>query len=122
MDDKDFLAPGRICGFRMFNLGTYPGIEYGDGEVLGELYIVSDETLAKLDMLEEEGTLYRRTITRVDIVHNEYEAFCFDEACEYIIRQLEDKKTPKWREERQSKNDIRNNNLQLADKLRKERR
>ena len=77
MDDKDFLASGRIYGFRMFNLGTYPGIEYGDGEVLGELYIVSDETLAKLDMLEEEGTLYRRVITRVDIVHNEYEAFVY---------------------------------------------
>ena len=24
-------------------------------------------------------------------IHQEYEAFCFDEACEYIIKQLEDK-------------------------------
>ena len=55
-------------------------------------------------------------------IHQEYEAFCFDETCEYIIRQLEDKKTPIWREDRKSKNSIRNKNLQLAEKLRKERR
>jgi gamma-glutamylcyclotransferase (GGCT)/AIG2-like uncharacterized protein YtfP len=77
MDDENFLSEGRIKGFKMFNLGTYPGIEYGDGEVLGELYIVDDETLARLDYLEEEGTLYRREKTRIYTAHNEYDAFVY---------------------------------------------
>ena len=55
-------------------------------------------------------------------VYQEYEAFCFDEACEYIIKQLEDKKNPVWREDRKSKSSMRNKNLLLAEKLRKERR
>ena len=55
-------------------------------------------------------------------IHQEYEAFCFDEACEYIIKQLEDKNNPIWREDRKSKSSMRNKNLLLAEKLRKERR
>ena len=69
-----------------------------------------------------QANRFHKLPSEIARIHNEYEAFCFDEACEYIIRQLEDKKTPKWREEKQSKNDVRNKNLQLADKLRKERR
>ena len=45
-----------------------------------------------------------------------------DEACDYIISQLEQEKKPKWREEQKTKEEKRNINLQLAEKLRKERR
>ena len=53
-------------------------------------------------------------------IYDGYEAFCFDEACDYIISQLENKKKPKWREEKKDKKTIRNENLQLAMKLKKE--
>jgi hypothetical protein len=36
-------------------------------------------------------------IARINI---EYEAFCFDEACMYIIEQIEDKKEPVFSEDR----------------------
>ena len=77
ISDDDYVCEGIIKGFKMFNLGTYPGIEYGDGEVLGELYYVSDETLKRLDYLEEEGSLYLRIITKVYTKDNEYEAFVY---------------------------------------------
>ena len=77
ISDDDYLCDGSINGFKMFNLGTYPGIEYGEGEVLGELYMVDDETLKRLDYLEEEGSLYLRKITKVYTKDNEYEAFVY---------------------------------------------
>ena len=36
-------------------------------------------------------------ILRID---NEYKAFCFDEACLYIINQLENKKKPHFKDEK----------------------
>lgn len=50
-------------------------------------------------------------------IYDEYEAFCFDEACDYIISQLEDNKNPRWRDDIKDKKTIRNENLQLAMKL-----
>ena len=69
-----------------------------------------------------QANRFNKLPSEIARIHNEYEAFCFDEACDYIIRQLEDKKTPKWREERQSKDNVRAKTLQLAEKLRNERR
>ena len=77
LKDDDFVCTGCIRGFKMFNLGTYPGIEYGDGRVLGELYLVDDATLEKLDYLEEEGSLYIRVISRVYTDDNEYESYVY---------------------------------------------
>ena len=77
ISDADFVCTGCIRGFKMFNLGAYPGIEYGDGRVLGELYLVDDLTLEKLDILEEEGSLYIRTTSRVYTDDNEYEAYVY---------------------------------------------
>lgn len=36
---------------------------------------------------------------------NDYESFCFDEACVFIIRQLEDKVEPKFEDEADNNND-----------------
>lgn len=37
-------------------------------------------------------------------IKNSYDAFCFDEACEFIIQELENKKTPNWDNEEKSNN------------------
>ena len=77
INDADFVSEGKVDGFRMFNLGRYPGIEYGVGTVLGELYLVDDETLAQLDYLEEEGTLYLRKTAKVYTESTEHEAYIY---------------------------------------------
>lgn len=69
-----------------------------------------------------QATRFHKLPSEIARIHNEYEAFCFDEACDYIIAQLEDKKTPRWRDDIKDKQTIRNENLQLAMKLKKERR
>lgn len=65
LKDKDFIADGRIDGFKNYDLGSYPGIVFGSGQVAGELYSVDDETLESLDELECEGDLYLRKRTEV---------------------------------------------------------
>ncbi len=54
-----FLEPCRIPG-ALWDLGEYPGLVEGGGEVRGELYEVELATLAALDAYEEEGSLYLR--------------------------------------------------------------
>ena len=61
----------------MFNLGTYPGIECGEGVVLGELYLVDDDTLRMLDELEEEGYLYLRETAVVYTQNFTIEAYVY---------------------------------------------
>ena len=46
--------------FYLVDLGDYPGIVNGQQSVLGELYIVDDPTLVKLDELEEVPHEYSR--------------------------------------------------------------
>ena len=36
----------------MFNLGTYPGIQKGEGKILGEVYKIDETTEKILDELE----------------------------------------------------------------------
>jgi gamma-glutamylcyclotransferase (GGCT)/AIG2-like uncharacterized protein YtfP len=64
--DGKYLGRAELHGFCLYDLGPYPGIRRrpGEGVVLGELYEVTAETLSRLDSIEGEGYLYRRT--RVD--------------------------------------------------------
>jgi len=60
----EFKGLGKsICGYRMFDLGDYPGlVASSEGRSLpGEIYQVDDESMARLDIVEgvAEG-LYRR--------------------------------------------------------------
>ena len=57
-----FVKESSIHGFKLFDLGYYPGIVKGSNTVCGELYIVNIETLVKLDLLESNGRLYKRII------------------------------------------------------------
>ncbi|MGL4751080.1 MAG: gamma-glutamylcyclotransferase family protein [Aeromonadaceae bacterium] len=46
--------------FYLIDLGEYPGIISGQQSVLGEIYVVDEPTLARLDLLEETPDEYTR--------------------------------------------------------------
>lgn len=52
--------------YAMYDLVRYPGIVVSSGEsVVGELYLVDDQTLARMDEYEENGSLYHRRYVTV---------------------------------------------------------
>ena len=77
IDDNDYVCDATVNGFIMFNLGRYPGIYHGNGTILGEIYLVDDITLNKLDELEEEGSLYIREIVKAKSLDKEYEVYIY---------------------------------------------
>jgi gamma-glutamylcyclotransferase (GGCT)/AIG2-like uncharacterized protein YtfP len=72
LHEASFLGNARTeySHFRMFSLGSYPGVCTENahqtdnvlGAIMGELWMVSSECLRRLDMLESNGLLYQREI------------------------------------------------------------
>ena len=52
MQGAERLGTARVPG-RLVDVGRYPGLLHGDGQVSGEVYRVSDAQLAHLDEVEE---------------------------------------------------------------------
>lgn len=67
--DSNYMGEGKIIGYDLYDLGSFPGIIGGTGEVLGEIYEIDQYTLKKVDMLEAEGFLYSRV--PVEVFQNE---------------------------------------------------
>lgn len=60
LKDEWYAGAGIVCGFDMYDMGSYPGIVKGSGDVTGELYEVPASAIESLDQLEGEGSLYLR--------------------------------------------------------------
>lgn len=58
LKEATYIGDGALDGYGIYDLGRYPGIVEGRGEVLGEVYQVTSEIEKQLDDLEEEGDLY----------------------------------------------------------------
>ena len=66
LEGASYLGRCQLPDHAMYHLGSYPGIQPCVGEtVYGELYLISDEMLRKLDQYEDEGTLYDRKVVTV---------------------------------------------------------
>ena len=70
LKDSAFVGEGSIFGYEMYNLGRYPGIIEGMGVVLGEVYLVTKEELDRIDILEEEGSLYVKQLATVTMLES----------------------------------------------------
>jgi gamma-glutamylaminecyclotransferase len=72
LETSEFL--GTTCtaetDFVMFSFGHFPGVvkhsEYGYGAIEGEVYLIDDATLFKLDLLEGNGRFYTRRKVKLD--------------------------------------------------------
>jgi gamma-glutamylcyclotransferase (GGCT)/AIG2-like uncharacterized protein YtfP len=82
LDGCSFIGYGRALGFVLVEMGGCPGMMPGvasrhdhNDDAMGEVYGVSDEelphVLARLDQLENEGSLYVRVKAKVQLYNNE---------------------------------------------------
>jgi gamma-glutamylcyclotransferase (GGCT)/AIG2-like uncharacterized protein YtfP len=61
LQGAEFWGIDRLANAQLFDLGEYPMILPGAGIVQGEIYLVNEEILMKLDVLEEHPIVYCRT-------------------------------------------------------------
>ena len=72
-DTTKFIGDGLVKGFDMYDLGSFPAIIKGEGDVVVEVYNVDDHTMSKLDMLEgyhgpgSRNNLYNKETAFVDM-------------------------------------------------------
>jgi gamma-glutamylcyclotransferase (GGCT)/AIG2-like uncharacterized protein YtfP len=53
LDDSKCIAKvAHADGFEMLHLGGFPGIVPGNGRIVGEVYEIDEDTLARLDSIE----------------------------------------------------------------------
>lgn len=59
MRNSKYVANGTIDGYKMYELGSFPGIRPAEeSRVRGELYLVPDEDFEDIRSLEGDGYLY----------------------------------------------------------------
>ena len=66
-----YIGTDIVTGYSLVDLGAYPGaVEDNEGAIIGEVYYINPEILERLDILEGEGTLYKRIFVNGEIQEN----------------------------------------------------
>lgn len=58
--EQSFQGNATADSLSLFSLGAFPAALHGSGSVKGELWLVDDDALARLDRLEGHPTFYER--------------------------------------------------------------
>ncbi len=65
--NQEFLIHSEFLGrhetlpqYSLYDLGTHPAVIEGHSSIQGEVYLIDDETLARIDVLEDVPVEYRR--------------------------------------------------------------
>ncbi|EHD20272.1 MULTISPECIES: gamma-glutamylcyclotransferase family protein [Brenneria] len=62
MTNAQWLGDCRLDGFELYDLGHYPAVVPGNGEIYCEVYRISSSILAELDALKRDGHEYQREL------------------------------------------------------------
>ena len=78
LDAYEYCGEFCLKDYAMYNVSTYPGIKSQKGEcVVGEVYLVDDAGIQRMDEYEEEGSLYIRELVNVENANENMEAFVY---------------------------------------------
>jgi gamma-glutamylcyclotransferase (GGCT)/AIG2-like uncharacterized protein YtfP len=65
LEDSQFIGYAKAKGYLLYNIGAYPGMVEGGGEVVGEVYEIPESLLERLDWVEGVPDLFRRELIEV---------------------------------------------------------
>lgn len=78
LTEQKFIGEAVLKGYAMYQVRSYPGVIPDNSDsILGELYEIDERTLKRLDRLEGEGYLYKRTSEKVTVDKTEYDAYVY---------------------------------------------
>lgn len=87
-----FVSENTIKG-ELFDLGPFPAVKEGEQNVFGEVYIVSEETLAELDCLEGHPILFERREVSLNFSldkHDKAFVYFYKEEFHGVVKKLPD--------------------------------
>ncbi|AKJ41052.1 gamma-glutamylcyclotransferase family protein [Pragia fontium] len=64
MTNAQWLGEYRISGYELYDLGHYPAVIKGEGEIDCEVYRIDSSILAELDELKNDTRDYRRELVQ----------------------------------------------------------
>jgi gamma-glutamylcyclotransferase (GGCT)/AIG2-like uncharacterized protein YtfP len=67
LEDSQFIGYAKAKGFLLYNIGAFPGMVEGSGEVVGEVYEIHESLLEKLDWVEGVPDLFCRELIEVTL-------------------------------------------------------
>lgn len=62
MTNAQWLEDSQLGGYEMYDLGHYPAVVVGEGEIFCEVYRISSSILTELDALKRDGHEYKREL------------------------------------------------------------
>lgn len=62
LEGSNLWDKATLKGFKMYQVSSFPAIVTGEGSIQGEIYLVDDDTLARLDQLEGHPQMYERRL------------------------------------------------------------
>ncbi len=68
---------GRLDGAVLLDFGAYPGVARGDGTVIGEVFEIDDDGLARADEIEGHPDFYERHLETIMVGNDAVEAWVY---------------------------------------------
>lgn len=78
LEENEYCGTFCLRDYATYNVSYYPGIKPCIGEtVIGEVYLVDDACIARMDEYEGEGDLYIRKLVAVENEESSIEAYVY---------------------------------------------
>lgn len=78
LEQYEYVGDFCLRDYALYNVSYYPGITYCQGaSTIGEVYLVDEECVARMDEYEAEGSLYIRKLVTVESEGQSLEAYVY---------------------------------------------
>lgn len=78
LEQYEYVGEFILKDYALYNVSYYPGIKFFQGATtIGEVYLVDDACISRMDEYESEGSLYIRKLVNVENTERCMEAYVY---------------------------------------------